>query len=227
MAKPAGIEWAERFIDDVKERQVNTIITDGISGRAMTHPVRGLCEIANTYAHKLSRAGFLDVSKLPEGHPAVGKKGGLKGNHHAFELLKKAAEQASKGKLKDDDDYIFQRIVSTSRELESVAHRLEPANPDIDWDSALASHERLPEPQGLTMEDRMAIVKAWEIGTSVVVMQTTIGLDGDLVTRVTRNHLGPSSAVVRQLHDDSVRTSISTWESLVKGILRLARAAID
>jgi hypothetical protein len=223
MTKPTGVAWAERFLDDLKERQVNTIIADGISGRAMTHPVRGLCDVANTYFRKLRDGGFVDSSKIAA--DILDGNRWLKGDHKAFELLEQCASEALHQAVSDGDRIIYQRIVSTASQLKSIAYGILTRHPGIDWSGARASDETLPE-ISLPPEERAAIAKAWELGTAVVAIQTTIGLDGDLVTRIGREHVGPSSAVLRQIHDESVRTSIGTWESLVKGILQLARAAI-
>lgn len=204
MAKSRSIEWAKRFLDDAKERQVNTIIAEtGISGRAMPEAKAGLKDVANTYYHKLDMGGFfkgqnVDSEALKTGDAA------------AFETLADAAERADDALAANVNRSVYRRIASTSKQLREVAARVAQA-----------------EDGEVDPKDRAAIMKAWELGVSVVAMQTTVGLDGDLITRISKDYLGSSGAVVRQIHEESVRTSIGTWESLIKGILKLATAVID
>ena len=52
-------------------------------------------------------------------------------------------------------------------------------------------------------------------------MQTTIDIDGDLVTRIDKSYSDARGAHVRELHENSIKISLGTWNSLVDGAIKL------
>ena len=190
-------DWAKEFFEDVRARQINTIVTKGITGRGMDSPQQGLSETVAKYKKflleeiSLSSANEQRVKSLqPEAYPG------------AFAILKEIADKP--GGERSNEGWrqtILRRISAKSDELQKLE------NTDL---GKLSSRER------------SAILKAWELGTSQVVMQTTIDLDGDLVMRIDRNYTDARSDHIRQLHEKSVETSLGTWNSLVAGAIQLS-----
>lgn len=235
-------KWARRFLDDVSERQVNTIIaTDGILGRTMGHELSGLVQITNSYFRALKAGGFdvLPPDKIVENKQkskqdedyetllvdAFDKNSAMKGNSAAFGVLETLAAHAlDEASVGNPNRIVYQRIASMSSQLKSIVRPFEDEVDDAMWSGARSRNVVLPilefEP-----EQRAVIVKAWELGTSKVAIQTTISLDGDLVTRIAPEYLDKSGEVVRSIHSEAVRISINTWESLLKGIMQLTTAA--
>ena len=59
------------------------------------------------------------------------------------------------------------------------------------------------------------IRKAWELGTDEVVIQTTVQIDGDVVTRIYSDYTERDLVELMKLHEMSVNTSIRSWKNLL------------
>lgn len=60
------------------------------------------------------------------------------------------------------------------------------------------------------------IRKVWEIGTEVIAMQTTIQVDGDVITRLNPNFMDDKkSQYLRAYHDEGVRIALSYWGNFI------------
>ena len=58
--------------------------------------------------------------------------------------------------------------------------------------------------------------KIWEIQTEQIKMQTTIGLDGDVLSRISSEYAqGNAGTGLQKLHNEGVATSMKMWNSLV------------
>lgn len=67
-----------------------------------------------------------------------------------------------------------------------------------------------------TSNELLQIRKIWEIGTDVIVMQTVVQLDGDVVTRIRPDHLTEQDKYLQQLHEYSVKLSVDFWKQLIE-----------
>lgn len=233
--------WLEDLAGDLLHRQVDTIVTDGITGRGMPHPVIALLDIHNSYLRKLVRIGKV---------PATGRDWPAEAHDHfdwllpnvAAEqwLVAKALEALHDDSLKGVDRCVLMRIVATCTSLMPIVARLEREHADafngkllrkagvtqapasssvpgsrlyytVDWS------EPLPE-VSLKRKEHAALSKAWELGSDTVALQTVSTLDGDIITRVTEEYTRDAHGVVRQIHREAVSLSLTTWELLVKGV---------
>lgn len=74
-------------------------------------------------------------------------------------------------------------------------------------------------------EHRATVRKIWEVGTERVVAQTSVQVDGDVITRISEDLIKQHSEVVRglilQAHRDSVDTSLQHWKALVEVAIKL------
>ncbi|HGG57816.1 MAG TPA: hypothetical protein ENK31_08485 [Nannocystis exedens] len=89
-------------------------------------------------------------------------------------------------------------------------------------------HRRIPR---LLRADEFGVVrKIWEVGTELVLVQTSVQLDGDVVTRISETLLSPDMTETRQTiltaHQENVSTALSHWRSLVDVALKLVNDAI-
>jgi hypothetical protein len=71
--------------------------------------------------------------------------------------------------------------------------------------------------------DLAAIRKAWELGVDHIMLQTTIGLDGDVVTRIDERYASADFEPLFQVHEHSVMTSTRTWKDVVAAAIDLLR----
>jgi hypothetical protein len=67
----------------------------------------------------------------------------------------------------------------------------------------------------LTDKQRLTLRKAWEIGTEEVVLQTSVYLDGDVVSRIRPDYALPDKQGFLDAHQRAVNTSIGFWRALV------------
>jgi hypothetical protein len=85
------------------------------------------------------------------------------------------------------------------------------------WDNNYTREEieREHPPFPLTTDDVVMIRKAWEIGTEVVVMQTVIQLDGDVITRINPEYAVAEQKYLQTIHNDNVAISLKAWGQLI------------
>ena len=85
----------------------------------------------------------------------------------------------------------------------------------------------------LALEQITTIRKIWEVGTENVVAQTSVQIDGDLVTRISdefvRDHATSAEQAqmlerMLRVHRDAVGTGLAHWHSLVDVALQIVRA---
>jgi len=57
--------------------------------------------------------------------------------------------------------------------------------------------------------------KIWDLGNEVILMQSIITLDGDVITRVSPDVLGDEYRYLYDIHNAAVKTSISYWKILI------------
>jgi hypothetical protein len=232
--------WLSALVQDLAQRKVDTIVADGITGRAVPDPLTALLDIHNTYFRKLIRLGLVDLSKKADWGGIVDSRGWLLGNDAARNwLLERALEGLGRPGLKPAEACVLQRIVSTCGALEPIVAQIERTAPPPEspaprgasvWPGTAAgtnpseaSRQYYMKPRRrpaleLTRQDHAALSKAWELGVDTIALQTVAMLDGDMITRIADQYTGDSHAILRQIHREAVEISLSTWELLVKGI---------
>ena len=62
--------------------------------------------------------------------------------------------------------------------------------------------------------DKLAIKKALDLGLEHVVMQTRIGLDGDVTTRISEKFSNNPKDFILNLHNDGVDISVKYWSKI-------------
>lgn len=63
--------------------------------------------------------------------------------------------------------------------------------------------------------DRIMIKRIFDLGTEQIVMQTRIGIDGDVVTRIEENFAMHPKQMVIDCHDRHTSLSVKYWQSLI------------
>ena len=83
---------------------------------------------------------------------------------------------------------------------------------------------RIPD---LKTADIVIIRKAWDVGTEVVIMQSTIQIDGDVVTRVLKGRDTAANSTMIGVHRDAVDVSFRYWSFMVEALGRFAGKAVN
>ncbi len=76
----------------------------------------------------------------------------------------------------------------------------------------------------IDLRQRMVIKKANDIGTEQVVMQTIIGMDGDITTRISRSFADRPITFVNDLHKDAMSISVDYWKFLITIVVDLGKS---
>lgn len=78
----------------------------------------------------------------------------------------------------------------------------------------------------LDLRQLSLLKKAFDIGTSTVVMQTIIGLDGDVTTRIAKSFANNPIPLVNELHHDGIRISVDYWKTIINALKAFGEAII-
>jgi hypothetical protein len=86
--------------------------------------------------------------------------------------------------------------------------------------------EQEAEQQELNLDLRqlMVIKKANDIGTEKVMLQTIIGIDGDVTTRISKSFANQPVNFINNMHHDATIISVKFWENLVNVVIKLGES---
>ena len=124
---------------------------------------------------------------------------------------------------------ILDRIYRNSSKLEQIVKNIRDADSGADQDTGNGGQSAelwnatrvqllgmLPRAKAvrIDLDDAAEIRKIWKVGTERVAMQSTIGLDGDVVTRIGTRYKGQDYTHLHKLHLDTSRLAIETWHTM-------------
>lgn len=78
----------------------------------------------------------------------------------------------------------------------------------------------------LDLRQLMVIKKANDIGTESVVLQTVIGMDGDVTTRISRTFADQPISFINEIHQEAIGISVKFWETLVNVVVKLGESIL-
>lgn len=78
----------------------------------------------------------------------------------------------------------------------------------------------------LNLRQLLVIKKANDIGIEKVVLQTIIGIDGDVTTRISKQFADNPITFINDIHNDAIRISVKFWENLVNIVVKLGENII-
>ncbi|MEZ4382943.1 MAG: hypothetical protein R3A79_16575 [Nannocystaceae bacterium] len=219
-----------RIVEDITTLEVNTIICDGMTGEQMTDPRHALFDLGSEYLDALMR---LDPGFEPP--PEMVAPAPICGGRAAFRALHKGAREA----LRRGDDRvhgdraILTRVKVKSGQLVALFDRLrqrareegDAAAPAI-RDNELTRNQingsgdstRKPPPLPLAADDRVLLRKTWELSTELIALQSVITLDGDVVSRVSRDFADDDHKVIHRIHGEGLTIAMANWSALMQAI---------
>ena len=135
------------------------------------------------------------------------------------------------------DIKMLERIITISKDLRNILQTKEkqrlqrgdekpprPAPPgELDFDiydnvkkfRTMTAREAEKYDLDLDLRQMMVIQKANDVGTERVVLQTIIGLDGDVTTRISQSFVNDPVPFVLDMHQNATSTSVEFWNNLV------------
>lgn len=106
----------------------------------------------------------------------------------------------------------FQRIRRNCDQFKDIAER----------DAHAGGITRKTTCDGFETTDLVNIRKAWEIGTEIILMQTVIQIDGDVVNRFQTGMDSADRAPLHMLHAGAVDISLKYWRWTIDAVGKLA-----
>jgi len=78
----------------------------------------------------------------------------------------------------------------------------------------------------LDLRQLMVIQKANDMGTESVMMQTIIGMDGDVTTRISQAFANNPVPFITDIHQNAITTSVEFWKTLVNIVVEFGKQLI-
>jgi hypothetical protein len=125
------------------------------------------------------------------------------------------------------DTNLLERMKTNSDQFISIFARL---NQDQREPLRLTRSENNLQPPAVELlpEHLIVVRKAWELMLDEVIMQTTIQIDGDVLTRIRRGLMtDPDGPTAIKLHDKAVATSTAFWGKLVEILGGAIKGLVD
>lgn len=123
------------------------------------------------------------------------------------------ARRARRG-FRAEERSIFHRIRRNCDQFKQITKRLDI---EITRDTSC---------EHFTSADVVQIRKAWDIGTEIVLMQTVIQIDGDVVNRFQKGIDDVSHAQLHALHAGAVDLSFKYWRWMIDALAKMASASV-
>jgi len=79
----------------------------------------------------------------------------------------------------------------------------------------------------LDFRDRQVIIKALDLGVERVVMQTRIGMDGDITTRISEKFADNPKQFVLDVHNKTINISVSFWKTLFETLVSFGKLILS
>lgn len=210
--------------ENVLTLEVNTILAPHIEAEKMPPPEHALIDIANDYRSWLrdehNQPDMWRPDDVSEASSAV------------FTRIRDAVARIFAGREPQNrtDTNMLERIKGNADQLLYVFSRLDgaagPGGEKVVLRRQPGAHR--PEAVELLPEEIVVVRKAWELGLDEIVMQTTIQIDGDIMTRIRRGlNNEPDGPTIMKLHDKAVSTSTGFWSKLVDILGGAIRGLVD
>jgi hypothetical protein len=143
----------------------------------------------------------------------------------------------------DADMMMLQRIETISGDIRRilVMDKVDPVKDDpvklaefnfdeketIEKFRSLTSRDADKYELNLDLRQLLVIKKANDIGTEKVVLQTVIGMDGDVTTRISKAFAEQPVAFINEMHRDAIGISVEFWKTLINVVVKLGTHIVD
>ncbi len=241
---------------DLTHLEINTIIKDEMSAsKAPASPRLLLHSLATTFHLKLLSLGdkynaFLQPGSSSAVNPFRGESVYAGSGYNSFKELSDRAESSitklneNKAMIRIPDDTLnsdimmLQRIHNICDDIRRILKMegvdLFRENTAFNFDNAdnVKEFRNMPASKAdayelnLDLRQLMVIKKANDIGTEQVLIQTVIGMDGDVTTRISKSFAEQPITIIHQVHQQSISISVEYWKSLIQVVVKLGESIL-
>ncbi|MCF8365607.1 MAG: hypothetical protein K9H16_07495 [Bacteroidales bacterium] len=216
-----------KLLDDLTHLEINTIIKKGMTSAPQPEEIEEVLSVLlSDYKERL---GIIHNRNNIEKKIDVDS---VKSYKKLYEVLHDLSTYMDSEKiwLDDGDFMIFLRMKSFCKYLESRAKDIKFSQRNgIDDTSDIYSvdmNEFSKFKLDMNSRDRVMIKRLYDLGTERIVMQTRIGIDGDVITRIEENFANKPRQVVLDLHEKHTDLSVKYWQSLINVVKDLVSGII-
>lgn len=217
--------------------EVSTIVSEGMTARKMPPVPIALLDIVGKYYWFLKK-----LEHTSAGRAAAEALAGLDMERRtnasaSFTALRQiagaylSAYHGPDSGLTSQQHGILQRIYRQSMVLEKAVERMAAANPKRDvfgkGRAELMGLYSTCTAVTVPPEDLAYVRKAWETGTDEVVMQSTMQVDGDVITRLHQDYLSRDAEFLQQTHMRATQLAVETWSTTARFVSDLVRGAFS
>lgn len=217
--------------------EVSTIVAEGMTARKMPPVPMALLDIVGKYywflkklEHTPAGAATAEaLARLDMGHRTNASGSFTALRQIAGEFL--SAHHGPDGGFTSQQHGILQRIYRQSMVLEHTIERTAAANSKLDvfgkGRAELMGLYSACTAVTVRPEDLAYVRKAWETGTDEVVMQSTMQLDGDVITRLHQDYLSSDAEFLQQTHVRATQLAVETWSTTARFVSDLVKGAFS
>jgi len=187
--------------------------------------------VQDLYQLKRIAAKCLEISKMIEAHFFKEKKGFkiLEGGIVKEEITE---EEKNTEEGKNLNPY-YSKVDELAMFPDHIKHQLfglmnrylelKPTKPDgYNWvETDSVKFQDNTEKFQFDLRHRLALRKSIDIGVEVILMQTRIGMDGDITTRLTQSFSEDPQQFILDIHNTSIRISVGFWEKIFDALMSL------
>ena len=227
----------QEVAQDLLTLEVNTVVKDNMTARKMPPIPIALLEIAAEY--------YWYIIELNEQWRAPEVETRLQGlepenrrnSPETFDALREASallmqtmRQAPPASPEEEDRraaqiVILDRIYRNASTFPRLIRQLAADNPPAAlWNGRRADLLEAYEAAAavrVSPPQLSVIRKTWDIGTATVALQSTMQLDGDIVTSIQKSYAGAEFKALHDMHLNGTRLSIETWETVVRLVIHI------
>lgn len=224
------------FLNNLTHLEINTIIKDGMtSAPAPTATLELLYFLLGRYKAKLK--SILNKTEAYKGISAVDEQASFES---FYDLLKTVTNYCDGNKIRFDDRFyiLILRMQGFCHFLQSTVNNklveihciIKENNAGIDKKLNLYNLN-LDNYHNYQCEiDTDLMVKFnryYDLGTEEIILQTRIGIDGDIVTRVQRDFSEAPRQLLIDLHEKHTNLSMDYWKSLIQIAVDIVHGIIN
>jgi hypothetical protein len=248
-------EKIKHTAEDVSTLEINTILkSDMVCVKMSDNNLIALYQLTKTYHLKIVELGnkykeLLPASishcgdmKIEKGHNLFrGKPKFIMAGDKSFRELRNCARLGirciNKYKTGIDlpidemrvDEMILTRIEMQSYEINNLLKKYEIKECHGGDEERMFTTREFMEQKKLELDfrDRQVVQKALDLGVERVVMQTRIGMDGDITTRISERFANNPKQFILDVHNKTTDLSVSFWKTLFNTLVKFGEKILD
>jgi hypothetical protein len=216
-----------KLLDDLTHLEINTIIKKGMTSAPQPEEIEEVLYILLAdYKERLEVIIKRNDLRFPIDEDKINSFGELYEN---LDRMNRFMDQ-NDIRIEEGDYIIFMRMKAFCNYLRSRQNDIKIIKQSGSGQVETIYTANLKNFANLTIDmnsrDRVMIKRIFDLGTERIVMQTRIGIDGDVVTRIEENFSNRPRQVVLDLHDKHTDLSLKYWQSLINIVRDLVRGII-